>query len=193
LPTQQLQSSRHRLAASPVSLLQCAKWRPVESGLGQGPASRTPRRWSPPQPVFPWQRTCPGWRRQCPWWAIARSRCATARCAGRTSRDSGVRGSAWLGHRPSIRRAILQPQRALLLHCRCPTPRDFVPWCISDAGPHGAGMGSSLPASEMLHTSGHSGAARPAVGWPTSRRRAYNTILEAWAVGAWLALLRGLS
>jgi hypothetical protein len=30
-----------------------------------------------------------------------------------------------------------------------------VPWCISDAGLHGAGMGSSLPASEMLHISGH--------------------------------------
>src|SRR5215472_7526959 len=37
--------------------------------------------------------------------AMARSRCATARCAGCTSRDSGVRGSAWLGHRPSIGRA----------------------------------------------------------------------------------------
>jgi hypothetical protein len=37
------------------------------------------------------------------------------------------------------------------LHYRCPTPRDFVPWCISDAGLHGAGMGSSSPASEMLH------------------------------------------
>ena len=34
--------------------------------------------------------------------ANSRSRCATARCAGRTSRESGVRGSAWLGHRPSI-------------------------------------------------------------------------------------------
>jgi hypothetical protein len=32
-----------------------------------------------------------------------------------------------------------------------PPPRDFVPWCISDAGLYGAGMGSSLPASEMLH------------------------------------------
>ena len=35
-----------------------------------------------------------------------------------------------------------------------PRPRDFVPWCISDAGLYGAGMGSSLPASEMLHTTG---------------------------------------
>jgi hypothetical protein len=41
------------------------------------------------------------------------------------------------------------------LHCRCPTPRDFVPWCISDAGLHGAEMGSSLPASEMLHNCCH--------------------------------------
>ena len=35
--------------------------------------------------------------------------------------------------------------------CRRPTHRDFVPSCISDAGVYGAGMGSSLPASEMLH------------------------------------------
>jgi hypothetical protein len=25
------------------------------------------------------------------------------------------------------------------LHCRCPTPRDFVPWGLSNAGLHGAG------------------------------------------------------
>jgi hypothetical protein len=46
---------------------------------------------------------CGPWGRQ-PWHlqrASARSRCATARCAGRTSRESGVRGNAWLGHRPS--------------------------------------------------------------------------------------------
>src|SRR5262245_4712568 len=54
------------------------------------------------------------------------------------------------------RHAILIAPAALSV----PTPRDFVPWCISDAGLYGAGMGSSLPASEMpasemLHTMLH--------------------------------------
>jgi hypothetical protein len=43
-------------------------------------------------------------------------------------------------------------------HSTVGAPRAFVPWCISDAGLYGAGMGSSLPASEMLHMVGQENA-----------------------------------
>jgi hypothetical protein len=36
------------------------------------------------------------------------------------------------------------------LHCRCFTPRDFVPWRFSDAGSE-RGDGLGMPASEKLH------------------------------------------